>query len=1036
MKKLYENRGAVAVFLILILVPMITCTSIFVEAARVKLAQSVVSSAGDLALNTVMTNFDQGLNDYFGMLASCQDMEQLLSAAEDYFITCVKSQDIDTTYLKSTITKSKNLIKNSSSDVSDVLGINVDEGTFSVEPTKNGSLTNPALIKTEIVDFMKYRGPINGASELFELFKKIKEKTDSKREESDMLDKGNDFYDYETKLLKKAYAAYEQIKEYNDLGIDSKYFSNLVDNVNKYEADYKKVHYKYVYDICGIESIPDFIDKRSSIKEKYTENQFSQSNLATAGKIKNFVSNARIALKDFLAARKNIDNIFSRYENNNDTHSTRYYINVISGFATNGDAYNTYVSKLNSLTKNICQLKNAYENCKEGAFDEIYTPPGNYSEVMSGAHKLSEYYEELTSKRDYYYNEAKSGSSAFVKASKALSGIKQHLAGLPASLETNGSYDSSPANSTIKSIYAEINKYYDELKEAKKQVDDANKKLDSVKKMISTYVEKFNAFKTAAYNSKLDNNESAASVREDIRKSEDILKNLTEESVKALIDRLNNIQSCIGSYISELESFKYNGKKLLKIENINDFGSASDVKAEDISTQKSEIKQKADSTFSFTRENKQQNVTNNNNPDIEVNIPDCYKWMKRRFADNGCSIEDPHKQYDGYKNSGNDSASTKDEGNSAASKNEISGTENLPSGSSSSDKTEKSSAISKVNEFIQNLFSDFGSAVAEAGTDVRDNLYTVDYIMSMFSYDTYEYEGKFSLLSKDEKEDIDASNAKSKYSTKNEEWKSKDKTKTYNKSLTNHLINDKTCYSYLNEVEYILCGGNNSANKSSIYAKIYLLRFAMNLTPVFSKYFMDDGVCAIADGIQGATCGVIPAVAVKFAICLGLAAMEAAKDLSCIKVGLGIKLVKNKDELFMAFSADSFGGKDGNNGDASIDKIGSLISGDGVFLRYSDYLKLFLFIDLIGSKANTIYKRVADVVQVNMDHLAVDKEKKFLMSKAQIYYTINADITVTPLMLSLPLISSSLSGPATNDSYESFKATKWNSFKYKTSRGY
>ena len=62
-----------------------TVASVFVDAGRVKLARSVVSSAGDLALNTSLTAYDTDLKDLYGLFATAQDTSELFDKLEDYF---------------------------------------------------------------------------------------------------------------------------------------------------------------------------------------------------------------------------------------------------------------------------------------------------------------------------------------------------------------------------------------------------------------------------------------------------------------------------------------------------------------------------------------------------------------------------------------------------------------------------------------------------------------------------------------------------------------------------------------------------------------------------------------------------------------------------------------------------------------------------------------------------------------------------------------------------------------------------------------
>ena len=52
----YKNNGAISVFLVLILVPIITVSSVFVDASRLRMAESVAVSAADLTLENVLSN--------------------------------------------------------------------------------------------------------------------------------------------------------------------------------------------------------------------------------------------------------------------------------------------------------------------------------------------------------------------------------------------------------------------------------------------------------------------------------------------------------------------------------------------------------------------------------------------------------------------------------------------------------------------------------------------------------------------------------------------------------------------------------------------------------------------------------------------------------------------------------------------------------------------------------------------------------------------------------------------------------------------
>ena len=85
MRLFRKNNGAVSVFLVIILVPVLVVTSLFVDVSRMHLGQAVVDSAGDLALNTAMTQFDSQLNEYYGLLGTCKSKEELKELSKDFY---------------------------------------------------------------------------------------------------------------------------------------------------------------------------------------------------------------------------------------------------------------------------------------------------------------------------------------------------------------------------------------------------------------------------------------------------------------------------------------------------------------------------------------------------------------------------------------------------------------------------------------------------------------------------------------------------------------------------------------------------------------------------------------------------------------------------------------------------------------------------------------------------------------------------------------------------------------------------------------
>ena len=386
----------------------------------------------------------------------------------------------------------------------------------------------------------------------------------------------------------------------------------------------------------------------------------------------------------------------------------------------------------------------------------------------------------------------------------------------------------------------------------------------------------------------------------------------------------------------------------------------------------------AEQTFKFSTGNREVNVKNSNHPDIvAVNEPKLHKWMRKKFKDNNSkkSEDDAKDEYKDYKKKSEDDSYEDDEVGKTS--NEIKNQENLPSKGGGSEKKEKTAQISKVTSFLTNLFSDgILDSLENLGKSFRDDLYTTDYVMNMFSYDTFVNEGK-----KKYTEDTNST-----ISTENFE-KNKDKTFGYNKTLTNMPINKDNNFAYQGEVEYILYGNYNAINKANSYGRIFLLRYAFNVAPVFQKFWKDDAVRVAAHGISLATYGVIPESLVKIAICLMLNVGETVEDIIVLRSGEGVKLVKSKDEVSIQFPSKK--------------KKNTSSSKNDFKPRYSDYISLFLFLKLASSSENEIYKWIADVVQVNM--AKITKKKSFVLEKAVVYYQIKSDISIPPLMLNLQI---------------------------------
>ena len=68
-----KNRGAISVFLTLILVPVLIFSGIIVDISRLYAAKTVISGAGDLTMNAALARYDKQLKDSYGLITMADD---------------------------------------------------------------------------------------------------------------------------------------------------------------------------------------------------------------------------------------------------------------------------------------------------------------------------------------------------------------------------------------------------------------------------------------------------------------------------------------------------------------------------------------------------------------------------------------------------------------------------------------------------------------------------------------------------------------------------------------------------------------------------------------------------------------------------------------------------------------------------------------------------------------------------------------------------------------------------------------------------
>lgn len=148
-----NKRGSVTVFLSLIMSGVLLFTVIMVDASKIIGARSMVSGAGNLALSAGLTNYNSVLQDTYGIFAVSKDMKELEKNLEVYFEATLKANGIEDMGLASELV---NLVIGG--DTSELMDFQSE--SFKLSGVDGSQLTKTAALKTQILEYSKYRAPV------------------------------------------------------------------------------------------------------------------------------------------------------------------------------------------------------------------------------------------------------------------------------------------------------------------------------------------------------------------------------------------------------------------------------------------------------------------------------------------------------------------------------------------------------------------------------------------------------------------------------------------------------------------------------------------------------------------------------------------------------------------------------------------------------------------------------------------------------------------------------------------------------------
>lgn len=1066
-KKRARCHGAVTVFLVIILVPCIVFASVFGDLSRVQLSMATSASAGDLALYSLLAHYDEDLKEYYGLVGSCQNIEEFYDITENYFVGMLQAEGVSGEGSKLFVEYLRSL---ESGDYSDFLRVSFPEDDVAVSAVENGAMgSNAALIEDGIVEFMKYRGPIQIATHLIERFSDMDFEKDISEagENKEVVDAKQEYAEEQGELLEMALYTYMAIRAYEkeqEIGQQPSWsnydsLSQDLDDIRDDLIGVTALVAKYYFP--GTEELRDIVFPGFSVGNYHYDKEDVGIKVKHDGSDLYCIDNA--LLQKLL---KDLDEDIQQVKD-----AGQSFLDATSGITLGSNhvvyclqmqraidgttVISTISSKGDSLLKRYARLQAALECEPKPEGNDL---PEDWKEQINEA--IEKIVDGDDSVFDDYLNP--NGSSEYWTrvgqysgiSSTTVSQVQNRSYKFTSKFRGNGEVTIDLFCKSVASVLPEI---YSELQEQLERLNiaiDGGKlksngktvhSLDDLVQKTREFTDARNAWGSAAgaHDTDYANSEYAlyqgasnpgeSGSDNDEAAGERIAAAITPESVGDLKSRLSNIRSEIQSCLDAMDQFMYGGTVVKNFTSGEEMIQAArtvvpETSSSELSDAESAARGYANSLLSISDGKvytvpQQNRAVDGNDPNLSNATPDLYKFLKEKLQGQEDAIEseveENKKRNDEYKEQAENAKSDAQNVNNEYVVNKGKDLTDIHSGNAFG----LLSALSSIVTVAQNV-------IDGSGDELRDQIYVCEYIMDMFSYSSFENEGKYRLGLADDNDTAASSAVTYKdfpYDDYKEAWEKEDPLDVMrNQSLTNRPITQANNHAHLGEVEYILYGNASiDENLKKSYENIFAIREMMNLVSGFMLFYSGvkgtaGAINSIAGAIATATMGIVPTPVTKCVLIGVLATLESAKDMERLKKGGRVELFKSdeKEWVFNLNAADKL---------AELSGDGTLTSEKGLY--YSDYMYIFLLIGLSSNSYSSMLLRVGDLIQANMR--LTEGNSGFSLNKTQCYFQLSGTLRVKPLMIAVPLVSNSSS--SANDMRE---WTDWCTYNVKVIRGY
>lgn len=1057
-KKRRHSHGTISVFLVLILVPCIIVACVFGDASRVELSKAQAASASDLALYSLLSHYDEDLKEYYGLVASCQDIEQFYDVTATYFTGMMSAEGVSGEGSELFLAYLQSL---RSGDISDFLQVEFASPASVAELSNSGMGNNAALIEDSIVEFMKYRGPYEIVTNMMERFKLLDVSgsvSDAEKNEP-IVEAKQDYAEAEGKLLKAAFYSYlaiqEYVKKYESTGLPSlEKYEQYEEHLRKIGNDFARVTELITMYYAGTDGISN-VNFPMYTLQTY---QYRPANIGTKVKtdsetlycidnalLTELLKNIDVYIQDVERAQNNIVNACAGLPDptpvSSDVNPAIYCMKVQNA-VSRGDL-NTLDGRGRTLMDRYARLKAARE-CDP--YPEESDLPENWKAQLDDAMSRIE-----SVQKQYYTRDGRSSYSQLVNRYKTVAADRGTIRAVQ---ERQYEFTSEylGRNVTIGAFIGEVKNEFSQLDTALteqiKRLDVAidggwikyngkNYKvnsLDQLKNLLINYVNKREDWGNKAKNGGTAYAESELQEYNGQESEEDALAaelaEIGEEAMDNLKTRLSNIRKDMKDYQNALKEFTYGGKKVTNFGGREEVISAGrSVIPSSVSISLNENKSAAVGYHSSLLRPSASEIykapalitgETGNHPDLRTDPPVLYALYRKKFLDKEQDIEkkvsEAEEQNDKYEKDAEKQKKSAEEIDNKY----LSGKGGNISSSHGGKTVSALSAVGSMITIVDNFMNGNGD-------ELRDQIYVCEYVMDMFSYSSFNNEGQHRLAVGDGKTYTLDDFSQGGYPGYTDLWNTESKTQTpENQSLTNQPINAKHNQANLGEIEYILYGNKNiDENLKTSYRNLFAIRESLNLVSGFQHFYRGtngtaQAINTIANAIALATSGVVPAPVTKCVLIGVLATMETAHDMDRLKAGVPVALYKGADNWYYSI---------GGSSSASFDKSKEPVDANGLY--YGDYMYIFLMVGLTNSSTyQPMLLRIGDLIQANMR--LTEGNGSFDLNKSRTYFEIDAQLRVKPLMLNLPIANSMQNV----DTKSLLDETGWCTYKVSVVRGY